>query len=144
MNNIAENRNLDNGVAKLAWNEIAVALRRACTLYQAGDEADAMTMAKSRLPELIGRWSDACGLSATAQKQRLMSLFADEGRRAGEPSLIYKMLHARQTTMDTLNRQARDLLLSGSALRGAIHLREETLPSATYTEDEEEVEIVAV
>ena len=122
------------GTEELAWVNLCMTFRRACALYHKGDSREALRVASAELPALIERWGELSGLGGSARRLRLMSMFVEEGRKAGEGALAQKMFYAYTNSRDELNRETREILKMGG-LSGGIHRipelpgTEESMPS---------------
>ena len=117
---MAEDIVYGNALENLAWISLAESFRRACSLYHEGFESDAMKLAQDELPQLIAQWSNASSLAGGEKRQRLISLFIEEGRRIGEVSLVQKMLSAHINAQAFQNRKTREMLVSGVGMVGGI------------------------
>jgi hypothetical protein len=108
------------GTEELAWVNLCMTFRRACALYHKGDSHAALRIASEELPALVEHWGELSGLNGSARRLRLMSMFVEEGRKAGEGALAQKMFYAYTNSRDELNRETREILRTGGGLSGGI------------------------
>jgi hypothetical protein len=105
------------------FDEMAGVFARACSMYHDGLETEAMKMAGALLPDLFSRWSRVSHLDAVEKRNRIVSLFIEEGKRVGEPDLVNKIIFARMNSREALHRTACEYL-SGGGLVGKISVVE--------------------
>lgn len=107
------------------WLALGELIRRACSMYHAGNSSDAGELIRASLPGMIDRWNRLSPLSGEEKKRRLFSLFIEEGRRAGEPALAQKLLVQHMRVQEARNLRTRQILSSAGPMVETIRLMEE-------------------
>ena len=79
------------------WNEVASSFRDACILRREQHTAEADRLLHDVLPQRISAWSRASLVSATEQKTKLMTMFAEEQKRVDAALAIQQVLTEKLT-----------------------------------------------
>jgi hypothetical protein len=106
---------------KALFDEISGVLARACEMYHDGMEKEAMRMAGALLPDLFSRWSKVSPLASAEKRSRIISLLVEEGKRAGEPDLVNKIIFSRMNSRAARHRTVCEQI-SGGGLVGNISI----------------------
>jgi hypothetical protein len=111
----------ESAVETALFEEMAGVLKRACAMHHEGLETEAIQMAGALLPDLFERWSRLCPLNASEKRSRIISLLIEEGKKAGEPDLVSKIIFSRMNSRAALRKTACEYLSCGG-LSGSINL----------------------
>ncbi len=79
------------------WNEVTASFRDACILRREQHTAEADRLLHEVLPQRISAWSRASLVSATEQKTKLMTMFAEEQKRVDAALAIQQVLTEKLT-----------------------------------------------
>jgi hypothetical protein len=106
--------------ANVAWENLAAAIRRACSLHHQGRDDEALRAAQEELPRFIEQWTDSSEEHPAWKRRRLLALIMEESRRLGEPVLLRQMLMARFASATSAIAGARAVLMGQGQLGGGI------------------------
>jgi len=122
MNTSAENDVVLGGDETHYWKLACENFRKICTLHKEGHIRVAEDLTRGRLSWLIARWSEASRLSPAEKRLKLINMFDEEGRRAGESDIARRLFSARMTLQADRLRRARAMLINCGPLSGGIDL----------------------